>query len=91
MSIVQLVSDLVAIESVNPSLVDGGAGEQAIADFLAPWLRRAGFDVEVNDVAPGRPNVVAIADGKSRGPTRLLCGHTDTVGVEGMDAPFQPV
>ena len=91
MSIVQLVSDLVAIESVNPSLVDGGAGEQAIADFLATWLRRAGFDVEVNEVAPGRPNVVAIADGKSRGPTRLLCGHTDTVGVEGMDAPFQPV
>jgi acetylornithine deacetylase len=91
MSIVKLTSDLVAIDSVNPSLVPGGAGEGAIGEFLATWLRRAGFDVEIMEVAPGRTNVVAIAEGTSRGPTRLLCGHTDTVGVEGMVAPFDPV
>jgi acetylornithine deacetylase len=90
-SIVRLASDLVAIDSVNPSLVPGGAGEGAVADFLAAWLRRAGFDVELSEVAPGRPNVVALADGSRGGPTRLLCGHTDTVGVEGMAAPFAPV
>jgi len=90
MSIVRLVSDLVAIGSVNPSLVAGGAGEGPIAEFIATWLRRAGFDVEVNDVAPGRPNVVGIGEGIGAGPTRLLCGHTDTVGVEGMPAPFDP-
>jgi acetylornithine deacetylase len=89
--IVQLASDLVAIDSVNPSLVPGGAGEGSVADFLAAWLRRAGFDVELTEVAPGRPNVVALANGSGRGPTRLLCGHTDTVGVEGMTAPFDPV
>jgi acetylornithine deacetylase len=91
MSIVKLASDLIAIDSVNPSLVPGGAGEGPIADFLAAWLRRVGFDVEVTEVARGRPNVVALADGRSHGPTRLLCGHTDTVGVEGMAAPFDPV
>jgi acetylornithine deacetylase len=90
-SIVKLASDLVAIDSVNPSLVPGGAGEGAVAGFLATWLRRAGFDVELTEVAPNRPNVVALADGNGSGPTRLLCGHTDTVGVEGMAAPFDPV
>jgi acetylornithine deacetylase/succinyl-diaminopimelate desuccinylase-like protein len=81
----------VAIESVNPSLVAGGAGEAAIGEYVATWLRRAGFDVRVRDVASGRPNVVAVADGSGDGPTRLLCGHTDTVGVSGMDAPVDPV
>jgi acetylornithine deacetylase len=90
-SIVKLASDLVAIDSVNPSLVPGGAGERAIGEFLASWLRRAGFDVDVSEVAPGRSNVVAVADGRGSGPTRLLCGHTDTVGVEDMRAPFDPV
>ena len=86
-----LTQELVAIDSVNPSLVPGAAGEGAIAEWLAAYLRRAGFDVEVQEVAPGRPNVVAVADGASPGPTRLLCGHTDTVGVDGMTAPFSPV
>lgn len=91
MPIVKLASDLVAIDSVNPSLVPGGAGEGAVCDFIASWLRRAGFDVEMTDAAPGRPNVVAVADGHARGPTRILCGHTDTVGVDDMTAPFDPV
>ena len=89
--VVSLLEDLVAIDSVNPSLVAGGAGEGEIAGHIAAWLRRAGFDVQVRDVAPGRPNVVAVAEGASAGPTRLLCGHTDTVGVDGMTAPFAPV
>jgi acetylornithine deacetylase len=90
-SIVRLASDLIAIDSVNPSLVPGGAGEGAIGEFLAAWLRRAGFDVELAEAAPGRPNVVAVVEGTDSGPTRLLCGHTDTVGVEGMAAPFDPI
>ena len=87
----RLLFDLIAIDSVNPSLVPGGAGEGAIAAFLADCLRRAGFDVECRDAAPGRPNVLAVADGAGPGPTRMLCGHTDTVGVDGMNAPFEPV
>ena len=86
-----LTRELVAIDSVNPSLVPGAAGERAIGRWLAEYLRRAGFDVEVQEVAPGRPNVVAMAEGAAPGPTRLLCGHTDTVGVDGMAAPFVPV
>jgi acetylornithine deacetylase len=91
MDVLQLTRELVAIDSVNPSLVPGAAGEGAIAEWLASYLRRAGFDVEVEEVAPGRPNVIAVAERSGAGPTRLLCGHTDTVGVEGMASPFSPV
>jgi len=86
----QLTRELVAIDSVNPTLVPGAAGEGVIADWLANYLRRAGFDVELDEVAPGRPNVIAMAERSGAGPTRMLCGHTDTVGVEGMTAPFTP-
>ncbi len=91
MDVIDLLRELVAIDSVNPSLVPGAAGEAAIAGWLSNHLRRAGFDVMHEEVAPGRPNVIAVADGATRGPTRMLCGHTDTVGIEGMTAPFDPV
>jgi acetylornithine deacetylase len=86
-----LLRDLVAIDSVNPSLVEGGAGESAVADLLAERLRRARLDVAVQEVAPGRPNVVAVLEGRADGPTLVFCGHTDTVGRGGMEDPFTPV
>ena len=88
--VVDLLRHLVAIDSVNPSLVEGGAGEAAMAHFIGEWMRHAGFDVRVDEIAPGRVNVVAVAEGVGGGPTRMLCGHTDTVGVDGMAAPFAP-
>ena len=90
-AVIRLLRDLIAIDSVNPSLVPGGAGEAAVADRIASALRAGGIDVEVTEVAPGRPNVVGLVEGRSRGRTLLLCGHMDTVGVEGMTAPFDPV
>lgn len=86
-----LLRDLVAIDSVNPSLVAGAAGEGAIAGAIAAHLRRMGLAVEIREVAPGRPNVVGVLEGSEPGPTLMFCGHTDTVGVEGMAAPFEPV
>ncbi len=88
--VITLLRDLVAIDSVNPSLVPGAAGEGAIADAVAQHLRRLGLDVDVRDVAPGRPNVVGVLEGRAAGRSLMLCGHLDTVGVEGMDAPFEP-
>src|SRR6266446_6905211 len=86
-----LLADLVAIDSVNPSLVPGGAGERAVAERIAAFLRAAGLDVRVADAAPGRPNVFGVIDTGRKGPALMLCGHSDTVGVEGMAAPFDPV
>ena len=90
-STIKLLCDLVAIDSVNPSLVPGGAGEGEIAGFVAAEMRSIGMDVEVTEVAPGRPNVVGVLDGRARGRSLMFCGHLDTVGVEGMNSPFDPV
>jgi acetylornithine deacetylase/succinyl-diaminopimelate desuccinylase-like protein len=83
--------DLVGINSINPSLVPGGAGEREAAARLADDLRDAGLDVHVVEVADGRANVIGIVEGREAGRTLMLCGHLDTVGVDGMDAPFTPV
>src|SRR5580765_3011197 len=86
----QLLAQLVAIDSVNPSLDAGGAGEAAIARFVADWLERAGLEVSVDDALPGRPNVVGVARGNGGGRTLLLNAHTDTVGITGMERPHEP-
>jgi acetylornithine deacetylase len=84
---VELLSKLVAIDSVNPSLVPGGAGEREIAAFVSAWARDAGLEVEVLEATPGRPSVIARARGTGGGRSLLLCGHYDTVTVEGMRDP----
>lgn len=78
---------LVATPSVNPVLEDGGAGEGAIADLTAGWLREWGLETETIEAAPGRWNVLARLGDPSDGPTVLLNGHLDTVGVAGMTVP----
>jgi acetylornithine deacetylase len=88
---IKLLCDLVAADSVNPSLVAGGPGEIEIAKIIADELRSAGMDVEVEEAAPGRPNVVGVLEGHRQGRSLMFCGHTDTVGVAGMEAPFNPI
>jgi acetylornithine deacetylase len=89
-SLTELAAELVRIDSVNPDLVPGGAGEGELARFVAEWLADAGLEVEVDEVAPGRPNVVGRARGTGGGPTLLLNAHMDTVGYQGMEAPLEP-
>src|SRR5213075_509514 len=52
--VIRLLRDLVAINSVNPTLVPGAPGEAAVADAIAHEMRRLGLDVSVEPVAPGR-------------------------------------
>jgi len=85
-----LVKDLVAVNSVNPALVPGAPGEGAVAQVVRRAMEQAGLAVELQDVAPGRPNVIGVLDGRLPGPTIMFCGHIDTVGVEGMTEPFEP-
>jgi acetylornithine deacetylase len=88
---IRLLRDLVAINSVNPTLVPGAPGEREIADAVAATMRRVGLDVAIEEAAPGRPNVVGVLEGRVEGRSLMFCGHTDTVGVAGMDDPFTPV
>ena len=89
---VALTLELVAIDSVNPGLVPGAAGEAAAVDHLRNRLRGSGFATHV--ITPAghdhRPSLVAIGPGEHTGPTVVLTGHLDTVGVEGMPHPFTP-
>ncbi len=85
--LVDLLSRLVAADSVNPSLVPGGAGEAAAAAVVADWSAAAGLRVELVEAHAGRPSVIVRAPGGGGGRALLLCGHLDTVGVEGMAAP----
>jgi len=88
--LVELTRDLIRIPSVvRPG--EPGATEAAVAAYVERWLRREGFEVEVHEVAPGRPNVLAWV-GEANGPSLLLEGHTDVVtegnAAEWRHAPF---
>jgi acetylornithine deacetylase len=87
---VDLAVELVRVDSVNPTLVPGAAGERAIVDLLAARLADPGAELEIVD-APGlahRPSLLATFKGSGGGPSVLLNGHLDTVGVQGMAEPF---
>ena len=88
--LIALLTSLVAVDSVNPSLVRGGAGEGEIAASSSGWAREHGLDAERLEETPGRPSVLVRARGTGGGRTLLLCGHLDVVNVEGMADPFTP-
>jgi succinyl-diaminopimelate desuccinylase len=84
--LIALTRDLVRIPSVvRPG--DPTATEAAVAAHVERWLRAEGFTVEVHEVAPGRPNVLASIGDAAAGPTLLLEGHTDVV-TEGNAAEW---
>lgn len=88
---IEILRDMVAIDSVNPSLAPEHPGEQDMAIAVGTELQKMTLDVEFQDAAKGRPNVIGILDSKKPGPSMMFCGHTDTVGVAGMNAPFDPI
>src|SRR3712207_9080769 len=85
----ELARRLVSIDSVNPDLVPGGAGEGEISEFVAGWLREAGLEVQTVESARGRPSVVGVARGTGDGRSLMLNAHMDTVGVAGVERPFE--
>jgi len=82
------LTDLVRINSVNPTLVEGGPGEAEIAAYVAGSLRAAGLQVETHEPQPGRVSVVGALGGNGGGRSLMLNAHYDTVGVDGMTEPF---
>ena len=86
--VAELAAALVAIDSVNPGLVDGGAGEREIAAFVSGWCGEAGLDVDIVEPSDGRPSIVATAHGSGGGRSLMLNAHLDTVSVDAMDDPF---
>ncbi len=83
-----LCQRLVGIDSVNPVLVPGAAGEGEIAEFLAAECARLGLQVVRHEPERGRVSVVGRRQGSGGGRSLMLNAHLDTVGVDGMGRPF---
>ena len=91
-SVVELTQALVRIPSVNPDGEPGTdqTGEQECAAFVADFLASCGADVVMEEVLPGRPNVIGRFPAPSSGrkkPKIVFGPHVDTVGVGGMVIP----
>jgi acetylornithine deacetylase len=84
----ELAAQLVAIDSVNPGLIEGAKGERELAAFVARWCEDHGLEVDF--VCDERPSVIAIRRGAGGGRSLLLNAHLDTVGVIGMESPHEP-
>jgi len=98
----KLLEDLVAIDSVNPTLVpatrhggqatgrSGALGERRASEHVRDFLRANGIAAELEEAAPGRPNVVAIIGPANVKPALMIVAHIDTVGAGDMREPFTP-
>ena len=88
--LINTLTDLVRINSVNPSLVEDGRSEAEIGRYVASTLRDLGMAVTIHEAKPQRPSIVGILKGNGSGRSLMLNGHMDTVGVKGMSNPFIP-
>lgn len=68
MNVFELTRKLISIPSIS-------GNEKEAAEFLAGYLKAAGFEVELQLAAEGRPNVYA----RRGDPDVVLSTHTDTV------------
>ncbi len=86
-----LLQELVQIPSVNPDHASPAqaelAGEQRMADFLKIWLEGIGAEVTLEEIEPGRPNLIARFAPLDGRPRILLGPHLDTVGIDNMTIP----
>lgn len=89
--VIDLISDLVRIDSVTPWLVDGGAGEPEVVRYFESWVADLPVQVEIQEIEPGRQNFIATLRGTGGGPNLCLNAHADTVGYAGWpDAALVP-
>ncbi|MCR4404270.1 MAG: M20 family metallopeptidase [Candidatus Acetothermia bacterium] len=75
--LVELTRALVQIPSVVRA--DGSGDEGEVAQFVAAKLRELGLEVALEEVHPGRPNVIGLARGSGPGRTILFEAHSDVV------------
>ncbi len=86
-----LLTRLVGINSVvvTPEQANRDRAEERMADFLNDHLHKMGMVVELREVFPGRPNLIAHWPDQGGGRSLMLEAHMDTVSDEGMTVdPF---
>ena len=76
--LVRLTRDLVRIDSVIRP--ETGGTEREVVDFVAGWIRRElALEPRIDEVEPGRQNIIVTLDSGVTGPCLMLEGHTDVV------------
>lgn len=80
-AMVEMARDLINIPS-------GTGGESAIADYTARRYEELGLRTQLQEVEPGRNNVIARLKGTGGGPTLMFLAHFDTSTNPGEDLPF---
>ncbi len=88
--VIELLSNLVAIDSVNPSGEGGSQGEAQLAEYLADFFRDLRMEVSTQEALPGRPNVLARWKGSRSDRTLLFQSHLDTVTASNMPDGLRP-
>ena len=86
--LVKTLQEMVQIDSVNPELSPGGAGEQEMAEYMIQQMRGLGLETNSYELEPKYWNAVGVLKGTGGGKSLMLTGHMDTVGVGDMADPF---
>lgn len=82
--LIGLTRNLVRMNSVwDP---EAGTGEQEVAEFVAAWGKKQGFEVEMNEVVPGRSNTIITWKPAPGEKTLMFEGHTDVVTPGDLEA-----
>lgn len=84
-AVINLTRELVRIPSVYRETNPEG-NETKVAMYVAQYLKELGIETHVEEVIPGRPNVIGIIDSGRPGKTLLFEGHTDVVTEGDRDA-----
>src|SRR5437588_410445 len=81
----EVLQQLVRFNTVNPP-----GNERPAIEYLAGYLKDAGFQVELLAPEPNRPSLVADLHGHQDGPTLCYLGHVDTVLADASEWEHDP-
>lgn len=83
--VTELLSRLIRANTTNPP-----GNETLAVEVLRDYLESNGITCEIYARSPDRANLVARLPGSGGGPSLLLLGHTDVVGVNANEWSVEP-